>query len=153
MYWKEVQQINEEQFQRLTGVKKALFLKMVDVLEQSILAHRKHASRGRPSKLSTEDQVLMMLMYYREYRPFFHIGKSYGISEVQCWRIVTKVESALIQSKAFRLLGKKQLPQSSELQGRTVIVDVSEHPIERPKKNSGSTTVVKRRDIHSRASW
>ena len=83
MYWKEVQQINEEQFQRLTGVKKALFLKMVDVLEQSILAHRKPASRGRRSKLSTEDQVLMMLMYYREYRPFFHIGKSYGTS-VKC---------------------------------------------------------------------
>ena len=150
MYWKEVQQINEEQFQRLTGVKKALFLKMVDVLEQSILAHRKPASRGRPSKLSTEDQVLMMLMYYREYRPFFHIGKSYGISEVQCWRIVNKVESVLIQSKAFRLPGKKQLHQG---EGHAVIVDVSEHPIERPKKNSGSTIVVKRKDIRSRASW
>src|SRR3954469_15467442 len=134
MYWKEVQQINEEQFQRLTGVKKALFLKMVDVLEQRILAHLKPASRGRPSKLSIEDQVLMMLMYYREYRPFFHIGLSYGISEVQCWRIVTKVESTLIQSKAFRLPGKKQLHQREE---QAVVVDVSEHPIERPKKNSG----------------
>src|SRR3954447_14500408 len=126
---------------------------MMEVFQQSLLTHRKHVSRGRSAKLSVEDQVLMMLMYYREYRSFFHIGLSYGISEVQCWRIVTKVESALIQSKAFRLPGKKQLHQNRELQGRTVIVDVSEQPIERPKKNSGSTTVVKRRDIHSRASW
>ena len=111
MYWKDVQHISEEQFQRLTGVKKATLLKMVEVFEQSQLARRKHVGRGRSSKLSVEDQVLMMLMYYREYRLFFHIGLSYGISEVQCWRIVTKVESALLQSKAFRLPGKKKLRQ------------------------------------------
>jgi Helix-turn-helix of DDE superfamily endonuclease len=153
MYWKEAQQISEQQFQRLTGVKKATYLKMVEVVEQSIVAHRKHVSRGRPCKLSIEDQVLMMLMYLREYRPFFHIGLSYGISEVQCWRIVTKVESALLQSKAFSLPGKKKLHQNSELQGQAVVVDVSEHPIERPKKNSGSITRAKRKDIHSKASW
>ena len=109
---------------------------MVEVFEQSILTHRKHVSRGRPAKLSVEDPVLMMLMYYREYRPFFHIGLSYGISEVQCWRIVTKVESALLQSKAFRLPGKKKLHQHRELQQQTVVVDVREHPIERPKKTA-----------------
>src|SRR3954447_20828317 len=133
MYWKEVQQISEERFQRLTGVKKAAFIKMVEVVEQSIFAHRKHDSRGRPSKLSVEDQLPMLLMYYREYRPILHIGLNYGIIEVQCWRIVTQVESALIQSKAFRLPGKKQLHQS-EMQWQAGVVDVSEHPIERPKK-------------------
>src|SRR3954449_12481779 len=101
MFWKDVQQISGEQFRRLTGVNRVTFEKMVEVLEQSKLARRKHTSRGRPSKLSLEDQVLMMLMYYREYRPFFHIGLSYGISEVQCWRIVTATEKALLQSKAF----------------------------------------------------
>jgi transposase len=146
MFWKDVQQIGEEQFQRLTGVKKATFLKMVEVYEEHRTTHRKHTSRGRPSKLSVEDQVLMMLMYYREYRSFFHIGLSYGISEVQCWRVVTRVETALIQSKAFRLPGKKQLQPGGQVQWQAVVVDVSEHPIERPKKNSGSTTPVKRKD-------
>ena len=146
MLWKEVQQIRGEQFQRLTGVKKSTFQKMVEVLEQSQLARRKHASRGRPPKLSVEDQVLMMLMYYREYRTFFHIGLTYGISEVQCWRIVTTTEKILLQSKVFRLPGKKQLHQS-EVQWHTVVMDVSEHPIERPKKNSAPITPVKRKDI------
>ena len=146
MFWKDVQQISEDQFRRLTGVKRATFEKMVKVLEQSKLARRKHISRGRPSRLCVEDQVLMMLMYYREYRPFLHIGLNYGISEVQCWRIVTRVESALIHSRAFRLPGRKQLHQS-EMQWQAVVVDVSEHPIERPKKSSGTTTLVKRKDI------
>lgn len=82
MFWKDVQQISGGQFRRLTGVKKATFEKMVAELAQSKLVHRKHISRGRPSKLSVKDQVLMMLMYHREYRPFFHIGLTYGISAV-----------------------------------------------------------------------
>lgn len=151
MYWKEVQQLSREQFRRLTGVKKATFLEMAEVVEQSKLIDRKHVSRGRPCKLSVEDQLLMTLMYYREYRPFFHIGLSYGISEVQCWRIITKVESQLLQSKAFRLPGKKKLRQK-EVQWQAVVIDVSEHPIERPKKNSAPTTRVKRKDIPSKAS-
>ena len=76
-----------------------------------------------------------MLMYHREYRSFFHIGLTYGISEVQCWRIVTTTEKLLLQSKAFRLPGKKKLHQS-ERQWQAVVVDVSEHPIERPKKTA-----------------
>src|SRR6478609_1347662 len=146
MFWRDVQQIGEEQFQRLTGVKKATFLKMAEKVEEHRTAHRKHTSRGRPSKLSVEDQVLMMLMYYREYRSLFHIGLSYGISEVQCWRIVTATEKILLQSTAFHLPGKKKLYQSEQVQWQAVVVDVSEHPIERPKKNSGSTTPAKRKD-------
>ena len=36
---------------------------------------------GRPPKLSRADQLLMTLMYWREYRTEFHIAQSYGISE------------------------------------------------------------------------
>jgi hypothetical protein len=147
MFLKEVQQIREEQFQRLTGVKRISFLKMVEVLQESKLANRKYVSRGRPCKLSMEDQVLMMLMYYREYRTFFHIALTYSISEVQCWRIVTTTESALIQSKAFSLPGKKKLQQSEGQQWQVVVADVSEHPVQRPKKNSGNTIQAKRKGI------
>jgi DDE superfamily endonuclease len=146
MFWKDVQKISGEQFQRLTGVKRATFEKMVEVFEQHRATHRKHASRGRPSKLSAADQLLMMLMYDREYRTFFHIALTYGISEVQCWRIITTVESTLIQSKAFSLPGKKKL-YKGEVQWQVVVVDVSEHPIQRPKKNSVITTQVRRKDI------
>jgi hypothetical protein len=36
---------------------------------------------GRPPKLSWAAQLLMTLMYWREYRTEFHIGLAFGISE------------------------------------------------------------------------
>ena len=41
----------------------------------------KKAKGGRRSKLNLKDQLLVTLEYIREYRTYFHIGKSYCISE------------------------------------------------------------------------
>ena len=90
-----------------------------------------------------------MLMYYREYRTFFHISVTYGISEAQCWRIVRKLEDILIKSELFHLPGKKQLT-NTDMDWEVVVIDVGESPIERPKKNSGTITRAKRSGIHGR---
>jgi hypothetical protein len=42
---------------------------------------------------------------------------------------------SLIKSKLFHLPGKKALAKS-EMEWEVVIIDVSEHPIERPKKTT-----------------
>ncbi|WP_413773936.1 helix-turn-helix domain-containing protein [Nostoc sp. MG11] len=36
---------------------------------------------GRLGKLSLEEQLLMTLEYWREYRTYFHIGQSWGVNE------------------------------------------------------------------------
>ncbi len=82
-------------------------------------------------------------MYYREYRTFLHISSDYGISEPQCWRIITGLEQLLIKSKLFHLPGKKVLQQANSFE--IVLVDVAESPIERPKKNKENTTLEKRK--------
>ena len=146
MYYKDIRDYKDSHFQRLTGVKRPMFEEMVNVVTDHKQKHRKHAGRGRPSRLSIEDQVLVMLMYYREYRTLFHVGGSYGISEVQCWRIVTTLEAILIESGLFHLPGKKQLT-GDKITYEVVVVDVSETPIERPKKNNGGTSQAKRKDI------
>lgn len=87
----------------------------------------------------------MLLMYYREYRTFSHTASSYGISEAQCWRIIVELEKQLIKSKLFHLPGKKRL--QSEMVWEVVVVDVSEHPIERPKKSNENIIPVKRKNI------
>jgi hypothetical protein len=74
-------------------------------------------------------------MYYREYRTFFYISVAYGISEARCWRIVRKMETILIKSKLFHLLGKKQLTDSN-MNWEVVVIDARESPIERPKKTA-----------------
>ena len=71
----EVSEYNEQQFVRLTGVKRGVFLMMIEVVSQSQRAF------GRPRKLSVEDEVLLTLSYWREYRSQFHVASSFGVSE------------------------------------------------------------------------
>jgi hypothetical protein len=52
--------------------------------------------------------------------------------------LIQKVETILIQSGEFRLPGKKQLYQNANIWS-VVAVNVTESPIERPKKNSEAT--------------
>ncbi len=102
---------------------------------------------GRPSKLSLEDQLLLTLMYWREYRTQFHIAQSYGIHEANANRIIRKVEGALAASGAFKLPGKRVARADEGVEVSFVIVDVTETPIERPKKSKGSATAAKSDDI------
>jgi hypothetical protein len=86
------------------------------------------------------------LEYWREYRTQFHIATSWGISEATVCRIVQKVETYLMESGEFRLPGKKQVHQNT-YEWTVLVVDVAETPIERPKKNRGGTTVVRKSSI------
>jgi len=85
--------------------------------------------------MAIEDQLLMTLEYLREYRTYFHVGQSYGIHESYCYKICHWVEDTLIRSRQFRLPGKKAL-HKSDMDYEVVLIDVSESPIERPKKSS-----------------
>ncbi len=153
MYWKDLQGKSGEVFKRLTGVKRNTFEKMVEVVQAHIAQRRKHPTRGAPAKATVEDQLLMMLMYYREYRTFLHTATSYGYSESQGWRIVRRMEDMLIRSGVFRLPGKKALlKMQGAVLGKIVVVDVGESPVERPKKSSGATTQAKRKGIHKKSS-
>lgn len=139
MRYEEIKARTDKDFKRLTGVEHKTFRQMVTVLE------REMPSFGRPPKLSRADQLLMTLMYWREYRTQFHIAQAYGISEATVCRTIQKVENALIQSGQFRLPGKKAL-QPSDTIIEIVIVDATEQPIERPKKSSAGTTVARKND-------
>ena len=140
MRYEEIKDRKDSDFKRLTGVSHQTFKKMLAVLEAGM------PSFGRPPKLSRADQLLMTLMYWREYRAQFHIAQAYGVSEATVSRTIRKVEDVLVRSKQFHLPGKKALrPGDTVIE--VVIVDATEQPIERPKKSSADTTVVKRSDI------
>lgn len=144
-----VKKLNDEQFKRLVGVKPKTFETMVLEAKRISRLEAKKVSgkkRGPKNKLTWYDRVLMMLMYYREYRTFAHVGVSYNISESQCWRIVTTLEQWLIKSKLFHVPGRRKLTQT-DVKWDVVVVDVSEHPIERPKKNRNVIIQGKRKCI------
>ena len=80
--------------------------------------------------------ILMALTYWREYRTYFHISLDYSLSESQCFRTIQMVEEALIKNKQFHLKGKNALLEKKD-DGKYVIVDVAESPMERPQKKGG----------------
>ena len=147
MTYEDITNKSEAIFKRLVGVSRVVFDRMVDESNrlQPVSTHKdKGRLRGPKPKLSMETKVLMLLMYYREYHTFLHISTTFGISEAQCWRIITDLEKRLIQRNLFHVKGKKQL--LSEAHFEVVIVDVAESPIERPKKNNENIILVKRND-------
>ena len=120
-------------FKRLTGVRKDTFTAMSSIVRE---AENKRMSRGgKPPHLGIEDRLLMTLEYLREYRTYFHLGKSYGLSESTCYRNCRWIEDTLIKSRAFSLPGKKVLLKNDK-QWEVILVDATESPIERPKKKS-----------------
>ena len=145
MRYETVKLLSDEDFKRSTGVDRTTFAAMLAVVEKGL------RDFGRPSKLSRADQLLMTLMYWREYRTEFHIGIAYGVSESTVCRTIKKVENVLIQSKQFHLPGKKKL-QASDTAIEVVLVDVTEQPIERPKKDNACITAVKRGATHRKHS-
>lgn len=143
MRYETIQHLKDTDFKRLTGVQRETFEMMLQVVEKGL------RDFGRPTKLSRADQLLMTLMYWREYRTEFHIAQSYGLSESTVCRTIQKVENALVRSGKFRLPGKKAL-QASDTVFEVVLVDVSEQPVERPKKAKNDITAAKRSDIRKK---
>lgn len=124
--------LSNTKFRRYTGVTRFVFDFCV-LLIDTYLKETK-IKEGRPSNLSIEDQVLMLLEYYRENRTFFHLGLSYGLNESNVCRIIVKLENILLHSGYFRLNGKKALLDDKKI--KSIMVDVTETPAQRPKKKA-----------------
>lgn len=130
--YETIKKLASTKFRRLTGVGKNTFEKMVSVAKAEI-KNKKSSRRGKPSHLTIEDSLLMTLEYLREYRTYFHLGQSYGLSESACYRNCKRMETILIQSKEFSLPGKKVLLKNNA-EFEVILIDATESPIERPKK-------------------
>ena len=147
MRYTDIITLRSEKFRRLTGVHPTIFYKMVEIMREA--DRLKKLRGGRKNKLCIEDQVLITLEYLREYRTYFHIGKSYGISESSAYKTVKFVENKLIGHPDFRLPGRKVLLKS-DVEYDIVLIDATETPIERPKKSKNSTTLGRKKDIPSK---
>lgn len=142
MRYDQLKGLDNEKFRRLTGVKPVTFSRMLELLGEA--TRQKRAKGGRKSKLGLEDQLLIALEYLREYRTYFHIAQSYGISESTAYKTIKWVEDTLIKHPDFALPGRKALLKS-DMQYSVVLIDATESPIERPKKTRSTITQEKRK--------
>jgi hypothetical protein len=134
MNYEDVKNLKASDFKRLCGVTAETFSAMCEV----VLEYKQRTKRGRKSNLSIENQVLLTLCFWREYRTLFHLGRDWGLHESNVSRLVRRIEDILIRSGRFSLPGKKRLLEDNSI--KYAIVDVTESLIERPKKNRSGFT-------------
>jgi hypothetical protein len=143
MPYRDLQPLSGSEFKRLCGVSRETFAEMVAELRPRL---ERQGRRGGQSKLSVEDQLLVVLEYWREYRSQFHIGVSWGLHETTVGRLVRKVEDILVKSGKFRLPSQRQLYQPG-WEWNVMVVDVGEMEIERSQKNRNVTTAASKSAI------
>ena len=119
-------------FKRLYGVKPATFNKMLSILQKEF--DEMHKSGGKPSKLTPEDKLYITLKYLREYRTMDSIAAEYGVCKGTICLSIQWVEDTLEKDGSFALPGKRVLKRKST-SIEYIVVDVTESPINRPKKN------------------
>lgn len=145
MKFENLVKLSGKQFRRITGIKRKTFDRMVEIVKEA--EKIKKAKGGRPNRLTVENRILMTLEYLREYRTYLHIAASYGLSESNTFENIRWIENVLIKSKEFSLPGKKALLKSDN-EIEVVLIDATESPIERPKKNSVDFIRAKRNATH-----
>jgi len=87
--------------------------------------------RGAPAKkLTFPDKILLTLYYLRHYQTFDLLGEHFGISESYACKVYHRYHDILV--KVLRLPSRKRLLEDDL---EAILIDVTEQPIERPKKH------------------
>lgn len=141
---KRISNLKEKDYQKIFGVKKKTFDKMLEILEGKY--KQEHLKGGHPLKLSVLDKLIIMLGYYREYRTMENIAFDYNVSKSTISDSIKWVENTLIKSGKFNLPPKRELLNDTAIE--VVLIDATECEIERPQKNSVNTIQARKRNTH-----
>jgi hypothetical protein len=128
---KKAQDAKDALFKRLYGVKPDTFHKMLSILRKEFDVL--HKNGGKPPKLTPEDKLYITLKYLREYRTMDSIAAEYGVCKGTVCLSIQWVEDTLVKDGSFALPGKKVLKRKTE-SIQYIVVDVTESPINRPKR-------------------
>lgn len=122
---------NRDNFVRTVGLPLDKFQYLVEQLRAHLQSQKDHnplKKRGLKSELSLENQVLLTLLYLRDYPTFIQLGLQFGISESYTHKIDPKMSTLLV-----KILHVKNRQALFENPIETRVVDVTEQPIERPQ--------------------
>jgi len=132
--------LSDIDFKQVIGVEKDTYSAMLEVLREAYAA--KHKRRGRHAALALEDILFMSLKYWRQYVTQKELSFEFNVGEATVHDWIVWTEDTLVKSEKFRLPGKKVLLEDNDIE--VVLVDVTESPVERPKKNNAAGIRVKR---------
>jgi len=132
------------EFTRLVGVNYGAFQIILEKLENEITRFKNQKpmrQRGLKSSLSIADQLLLTLIYLRQYHTFLQLGEMFSISESYTQKRYTFISQ--------RLMKALDLPNDKDLTAENLklVVDVTEQEIERPQSKQKSYYSGKKSDI------
>jgi hypothetical protein len=137
------------EFVRLYGLSYGLFDILLGKISRYIDDQKQAhpvSKRGKKSSLSLADQLLLTLVYLRQYHTFLSVGHQFGISESYAQKRFVYMRSVLI--KVVGLPDIKQL--TFDKLTNKIGIDVSEQPIERPLTNQKQYYSGKKKDLPSK---
>jgi len=119
------------EFTRLVGVNYGTFQIILAKLTSEITCYKQlkpMRQRGLKSSLTIADQLLLTLIYLRQYHTFLQLGEIFSISESYAQKRYTFISQ--------RLMKALDLPNDKSLTAKNlkVVADVTEQEIERPVK-------------------
>jgi len=141
-HYEKTRRLKDADFKQIIGVKRETFAAMVETL--TIEYQKKHEKGGRKPKLTLEEQLLMTLKYLRQYVTQKELAYEFEVGEATVHDTIVWVEDTLVKDEKFKLPGKKALLEDDSIE--VILVDVTECPVERPKKNNGDGTPAKRKN-------
>ena len=134
-----------DSFLREVGVSLDKFILVLKKVTDNIKQHHEKyplKKRGRKSSLCLEDMLLLTFYYLRHYMTLAQLGKDFGISESYACKIYHRMTSILIN--VLDLKSRSELMNSNL---EVILIDVTEQPIERPKKGQKAYYSGKKNDI------
>jgi hypothetical protein len=133
--FKNIKNYSASLFLRDVGIPLEKFIEILEKVESYIESEKQRnplKRRGTKSKngLQSADKLLLAFYYMRHYETFIKLGQQFGISESYANKIYHQMLNILI--KVLKMPNPKKLlnPETG-----TVVIDVSEQPIERPEKH------------------
>ena len=130
----QLQSLSLNKFKRVTGISKEnlehLHCKVENYRSSQKLINPIKKRGRKPKKIFITDCILLTLYYLRHYPTFENLGNIFGISESYCHKLYSRY--ARIIAEVETLPNRKELINNPP---DTLIVDVSEQPIERPVKH------------------
>ena len=132
------------EFTRLVGVNYGTFQIILVKLEDEITRYKQQKPmrrRGLKGSLTIADQLLLTLLYLRQYHTFLQLGEIFSISESYAQKRYTFISQ--------RLMKALDLPNDKDLTAENLklVADVTEQEIERPHSEQKSYYSGKKSDI------
>lgn len=144
--FREALQQNAEDFKRDVGISHDNFIQIIKLVKEYLefyFTKYPNKAKGVKPSIDIEDRVLLTLYYLRHYGTFQNLGDNFGLSESYANKLYHRTLDILVE--VLHVEGHKAL-MNKDID--TIVVDISEQPIERPLKGQKKYYSGKKKTYH-----